>query len=389
MLRWVSPESMGVWQTLLVLESYLMVLRFGVVNAMNRNYPFLLGKGDYPNAFLTVQVAAFHTALVGACLLVTFLSIGLYYGYVQDEEWMFASFSFGFYSVSSLYQSFVDGTLRGGHHFSVLSRLQLISIVLNVTSLPIVVVGGFYGYCLRQSGLALVLVALFRLCRPIRERAKPNWAFFRRLLTVGFPLFVSNYLTRLGNTIGQLAILYIGGQHLLGLFVPVAAVGNCFASLPSVFSIYFLPHQNFEYGRTGDAPLIVRRALRTGIVVSLAVLPVSLLGWFFLPQIAQWVFPMYAASGTAMRVAALTGVLQAFGIATTCYSTLKAWRFMFVNLAFLLVTQLLGVGLCVSYFPYSALEAVAWGSLLGQVAYVALTIANLRLMSTKFNSLEE
>jgi hypothetical protein len=37
---------MGVWHTLLIVLSYLGVVRLGIVNGMGRELPFALGRGD-------------------------------------------------------------------------------------------------------------------------------------------------------------------------------------------------------------------------------------------------------------------------------------------------------------------------------------------------------
>src|SRR5262245_32072354 len=38
--RWIDPVSMGIWQTLLLVSSYLTVVRLGLVNGLGRELPF-------------------------------------------------------------------------------------------------------------------------------------------------------------------------------------------------------------------------------------------------------------------------------------------------------------------------------------------------------------
>ena len=62
--RWVDPASMGVWHTLLLANSYLIVVRLGLTSGMGRELPFALGAGDVARA---QRVAATALAYNHAC----------------------------------------------------------------------------------------------------------------------------------------------------------------------------------------------------------------------------------------------------------------------------------------------------------------------------------
>src|SRR5688500_6789408 len=48
--RWVDPAAMGVWHTLLLVNSYLVVVRLGLISGMGRELPFAVGAGDTERA---------------------------------------------------------------------------------------------------------------------------------------------------------------------------------------------------------------------------------------------------------------------------------------------------------------------------------------------------
>lgn len=378
-LRWIPPAEMGVWGAFLLWEAVLLVVRLGFVNAMAREYPYLLGKGKTGHAARLVQVTAFHTLVSGIILMVVALGLTASFG-KRNPSWLLAGLCFCVYSPATLYQSFLEATFRGGRQFARLARIQWAAIVLAVISLVLVLQHGFPGYCLRQAGLAVVLAAMLHWRRPVK--ARPCWdrALFLELFKTGLPLFFSNYLTRLIHTIGHGTAFYLGGQHLLGLYTPVSATITCFANLPNVCSAYFQPKQNFEYGRTGDASRVVRRALVAGLGLILMALPLSLMVLGGIPWVVGNFLPFYQESTTAMQMATLAGALRCFSITTTCYSTLKAWRPMFLNLGLMLGTQGGGVALGLICLPQRPLEAIVLGLMLGQIVYIPATMSLLKTL---------
>lgn len=64
-IRWISPEQMGIWQLILLIESYLMFARFGIFNSLNRELPFYLGRNR------TEKAMKYHDTAEGYAILVS------------------------------------------------------------------------------------------------------------------------------------------------------------------------------------------------------------------------------------------------------------------------------------------------------------------------------
>jgi hypothetical protein len=72
-LRYLPPTPIGVYHSVLVINTYLAVANLGVLNGMNREYPVLLGQGDHPRAgavLATAQSFALGCGLLQALVFV-------------------------------------------------------------------------------------------------------------------------------------------------------------------------------------------------------------------------------------------------------------------------------------------------------------------------------
>ena len=69
-IRWLEPEETGVWQTLVLAQSYMAFAQLGFFNGLNREFPFWVGKGDVEKAH---RMAATTLTQSLFCALFSFL----------------------------------------------------------------------------------------------------------------------------------------------------------------------------------------------------------------------------------------------------------------------------------------------------------------------------
>src|SRR4051812_28883411 len=68
--KWVDPYYIGLWSSLLLVDTYSTFLRLGVINGMNREFPYWLGKGDTEKANRLIQTTFYYTLCTIALFLV-------------------------------------------------------------------------------------------------------------------------------------------------------------------------------------------------------------------------------------------------------------------------------------------------------------------------------
>lgn len=337
-LRWVSPAENGVWQSLVLLESYFGIVRLGVINSFNRQFPFLSGRGERAKADATAQSAEAYTLL--ACG-VEVLGLLIVCAWAGAEHWRAAAFAMTLYAPAMLYRTYLEATCRSGREFSILARNQAWLILAQVLSVPLVWVGGFEGYLGRSVLIAVGGTWLLYRSRPVRLPPRWDWAVVGMLVMTGMPLFVSNYGTVVASTFGRMLLLQRGGEHELGLFTPVSAMFTLGVMAPSIISTYLLPRLNFDLGRTDDATAVADNSWRVGLACAALMLPFAAVGWWLIPVAVEKILPAYAESVPAMRWGLLLVLAGCFKIATLPLSVLQAWPQLFAYVGAVLGTNYL------------------------------------------------
>lgn len=382
-LRWLSPEQLGVWQTMLLVETYAMVLRFGVINGINRQLPLLMGRGEEVAARDHAETALCYTLVIAGVLFLGFLGAAVLWP-GKDEIWHLSLVTLACYTPCGLYSSFNEATFRGSRTFRLLGRVLLINSLLGVGLLLLVQLFGYSGYCARLILLSLIYALLTHVLRPLKLRPRFSVEIFRKLIKVGAPLFAQNYLLRISLSAGPLVLLWLGGTKALGLFAPVAAVFSVVGLMPNSLMSFIQPQQNFEYGQHGSAAVIVQKATRLTFGLMLASVPFALVGLPAIPWAVRTFIPEYVAATSAMQVAVVIGLIRIFSVATSVYSTLAAWKEMFVNEFALGLSQVLGALSGALLMPERPWLGVTWGLLAAYMLYIPVTLRSLRSVATSY-----
>jgi O-antigen/teichoic acid export membrane protein len=80
MLRWVPPEYMGIWQSALFAMALCDITKFGILNGMNRELPYHMGRGQ-------VELAHRAVATASAFMLISMLIGAVIFGALTWYHW--------------------------------------------------------------------------------------------------------------------------------------------------------------------------------------------------------------------------------------------------------------------------------------------------------------
>lgn len=146
-LRWVGPEDMGLWNTVGIISPYIAFLQLGIFVALNRELPFLLGKGEKNQAMNAVITAANHANRV-SLLLLFFTVLVLLYFYVKDYNslYLLVIAVFGSSVVFQVKQNMLVVTYRSANDFQKLGYIYLAIIPVYLISILLVAQYNFYGF---------------------------------------------------------------------------------------------------------------------------------------------------------------------------------------------------------------------------------------------------
>jgi O-antigen/teichoic acid export membrane protein len=334
--RWVDPTSMGAWQTLVLLNSYLAILRFGVVNGLGRELPFALGRGDQPLAARIAATSYLYNAVCGILGGLVFLGLWIAF-WNSGPGFRVAVPAMAVVSATSFYLTYLQATFRSDAEFAALTKVQWVQAGIAV-SLPVFVcLWGFTGLCVQTALQSLVATAYAHVLRPFRVRPRFEPRLARELVTTGLPLFAAGYLQTAALGFDRVILLHRAGVAALGYYAPAVAVLTAMAIVPGAVSNYIYPRMSYALGAGRTSGDLRRMALLAALVSVLAGLPVAVLGFFVAPPAIVRFFPRYVASIPALKWALVSGLLAGSTPAATVLGSLKAWRslsfYVGVNLA--------------------------------------------------------
>ena len=374
-IQWISPEEIGVWQLMILIEGYLMFARFGIFNALNRELPYYLGRNRYEKAMIYHDTAEGYAILVSILFLVG-LSVSVIVYNPTILYWKECMLVFAGYLPIKFYSGFIELTYRSGRDFRKLAIVQAFLIVLTILSIILVYYFGFAGYLSRIILLAAIGLILMMWFRPFRFNAKLNYQYFKQLFRIGMPLFMSNYGQSVINSFPGMLILIFGNLATLGLYYPVGIIINFGAMVPGAISSYLYPQTSYEYGVNKNINQVVQKSLKAGFYSMLLMVPVIGIVFLLLPFMFYRFAPQYSEALMAAKWALLFSLVGCMSLLYNPFAILKAWKPMYIYIGISGI-----ISWCLPYIVLSYIDA--------QYILVALVISFLvvKIILAGFNYL--
>lgn len=323
-MRWIPPDEYGVWQSLLIIQSYAGIVQAGVVHGLNRELPFRLGAGDQDALVLASSAQTF--SVFGAGLLT--LAAGVSAFFFEDPKVRLALPAILLIAGISTYNNYLTVTFRADHSFDKLGKVYFGIAVLNVATLPLVLFLGFVGIPLRVLTISSLQMLAIHFSRPFRLPLHIRWSDIAELSRTGIPLFVFGYALAVAYTFPKTILLLEEGSVMVGLFAPAAALFAVVTLIPRSISQYIYAKMSFLYGQTQDGRKLWPFAWKSSLAVVAISLPVVLAAAYVFPWIVENFFPKYQESIPAMVWIALSSVFLSTPMYSSAMNSLKAWRWL-------------------------------------------------------------
>jgi O-antigen/teichoic acid export membrane protein len=326
-LHWVDPQDIGLWQSLLMIQAYSLIVQGGVINGLNRELPYLMGMGNH-SAVIELASTVQSIAVGGACLLLLGGVIVLFLP--LETNVCYGAFAVLICSAGLLYRMYLNVTYRAERAFQTLAWIQLGEAGLQFITLPLVYYYHYQGLAARYLVLTLLGVILGHVYRPLHV---PNGFQFRHVATVlkvGLPVFISGYFLGIAVTFPRAILLTESGVVLVGLFAPAYSVLGLMPMLPASMAQYLYPQMSYRLGKTGDPRGLWPMAWKTALGVGIISLPMLIVAMLAIPTAIEWFFPKYTESIPAVRWGIVAGVFIGASISVNALNSLKAWRWVAV-----------------------------------------------------------
>ena len=332
--RNIDPYYMGIWSAFTILETYAVFLRIGIVNGMNRELPFKMGKGDVSGAMKYAETTLAFTIL-DVLLLFLLIPVAIYVvGF--KEVYLVPLVITVLRIIMSFYITYLSATFRSDDNFDKLSNIQIFLLVIKLLLCPLVLLG-FYGFLAYELLLVLGNVILLHYYRPYRIKPKLHKPELIQLFKLGFPIFLSSYAINFIDTLPKLYIIKESTAETLGLYSPVLMLLSTVAILPNTLSTYLYPKFSFNLGKEDDPMDIFRKLLKVYFYSFIVIVLACIAGYFILDYFIL-LFPKYNNSLPYLKLALLACPFVFFKLGNMFNVVMKKYNYMlFFVLAYALI----------------------------------------------------
>ena len=204
-----------------------------------------------------------------------------------------------------------------------------------------------------------------------------DWRIFKEILKLGFPIYISGIIGFISSQGDRVVTAFLLGSYDLGIYQLVALAAVVPSMLISSFSASLLPSSTYYYVRGRDMREMSSMTFR---VVTLASLPIAVLGYALSPLFISKLFPQYVSGIESMQllVLFLTATMPLQLLSTFMIAAKVSYR------PFILIGSLSAVEVIpLSYLLIPKLGIL--GAAIAQVVNALLTSALYLIFSLKQN----
>lgn len=379
-IGWIEPGRLGIWQSLSILQLYFPFLEFGVPNGLNRELPFLYGKGEEGKGIQYAQSAQYFMILVAVFIFVSTIIASIVLISLDSDRMLTAGVAtVGMLLAVNAYQRFLTVTYRSAQSFLSLSMLYWIQTVIQLLLFPLVWFYEYYGLLLYTFLVAFIFTVCMHVYRPIKQGPVLNKIYLKHLIKTGLPVFGMGYVRGISNSFNRIVLLLKGGTLSVGLFTPVNAIGTLITMLPGVLGNFFFPRMNFVLGATNDPAKLWSMVIKINIILLFASIPFIAVIWAITPYVVTTYFNDYQEAITAMQFFSINFVFSGTLVSHNVIYAVKAYNLGYI---FVFVELLLRFALpyCFVQFGHGNILTLAvYGVLAGNLLLFILNIALIKI----------
>jgi O-antigen/teichoic acid export membrane protein len=318
-----GPRLMGVYNALQLLVSYSPILTLGILNGLNRELPYMIGKGEDESAYRMASTAHFSCMVDSYAIGIVLAICGLIELFRGIYEWGIGLICFAFLVPIALIRTFVEVTYRTGQDFVWLSWVKMFSSIIALVTVPILYFYLWEGVLLRAIIIALFGLYLLWIKRKLITFPKWDHEATVSLVKVGLPIFIVGYLYTAVLSLDRVIIGAQLGVAALGMYTPAILILQGMAVVPMSVMQVMYPRLAELYGKTGTANSILPLLFKPLPILFLAQLPFVILGWVLVPDIIHKYMPRYVDGIDAAKWAVVAGFVLSLSCPGLSFNILR------------------------------------------------------------------
>lgn len=322
--RLVAPATLGLYNGIGLALGYAPFLQLGILNGLNRELPYYVGKGDRQRVEELAAAAQAWALIVGGMVGLALLGVAAWQ-LARGERWQAAGwFTNAILAVFLFYNTcYLQCTYRTAHDFARLAWVSVAQSVVGLGLLALVAWLSFYGLCLRALLIGAIGTAMLFYWRPVRVGPKWNIGHLKHLLVIGAPIFGVGQLYAWWFVINSTLVLKFAGVEGMGLYAMVNMACSAIELIPSAVSQVVYPRMAEQFGRSHSLPELLRLAWKPMIITAAGLIPVIAVAWWSVGPVVHLVIPAYAAAVPAMQWGLLMSFVGSFAPVCNVFNVIR------------------------------------------------------------------
>jgi O-antigen/teichoic acid export membrane protein len=372
--RCVLPSVLGMFNSMGLVLGYAPFLQLGVLNGINRELPYFIGKGDRGRVNELAAAAQAWAMMVGCFVGGGLAGAGIWQLYHGQGQLAVGWFTYAVLGVLLFYNTYyLQMTYRTAHDFA---RLAVSSVIEN--SVALVLVGlvalfSFYGICLRSLLTAVVSATFLHYWRPVRVGLywdRQHLRNLKHLLVIGAPIFIVGQVYAWWTVLNSTLVYAYMGDEGMGLYALVLVGGGAMELVPTAVGQVIYPRMAEQYGRTGRLGDLLRMSVKPTIFSVLCMIPAVLVGWWLVEPVIRLILRNYVGAVPAIRWSLLVALVQCLVPISNVYNVVRRQDLYIVAI-------LLGMGAYVGSLLWlvrggATLAAFPQAMLIGRVVFALM-----------------
>jgi O-antigen/teichoic acid export membrane protein len=362
-IKWITPEELGLWQSVRIAQVYAFILLAGVNNGLGRELPFFLGKGNDSFAQRLAATALFCATLANGVVLLCGIGCAIAFAR-KGTHLVCAILAVTILIILAFYQQIFTVTFRSKDSFKTLTKIQFAEAGLALVTVPLVYYFRYNGMLARTVVMSGIVGLLLFVFRPMQVKMRMDWQALKLLLKTGLPIFGLDYMKNSCGTLDRVVLLRIGGVRDVGMYALAGVALQTLGTLPSSLASYIYPRMTYKYGQNGDTRALWKFGFRFVLLAVAFAGLAAACAWLILPYFVTVFVPKYLAGLRAAQIVLVAGIFEGATIIVNALWSMKAWKLMVTYQVVSSVLFALGPVLGVIIIGRS-LEGVAWGATIG------------------------
>lgn len=303
-IKALSLEDFGLYSYLILFVSYYAIFNFGTISGMNRyiNENFILKRNHIVQNICNTVFTYFFILFV-VTLLILFVYISYKFSY--DLKMIYGILSMTLLSIFTQSNYYFQSIYLSLNQSKRLSKYQTIYAFLNILSLPIIYIYGFYGLLFKITITELIYSIILFYNLPQKISFRFNKKIFLYLIAFGFPSYILNYIWGFSITIDKLLIKkYMSIEDLGKYNISFYVFTIAYLLVQSLTSYHQIKLISF-YSESKDPIKLIKYYLRTTLPIILGAIACCFCGFFIIPILYDFVYNIDSERNIILRITIL------------------------------------------------------------------------------------